>query len=158
MFVKLLNPFVKFLFNFWTDHFVICPYVSNEAKYMAKGVKPFSAISDDKRFLEEYEFPKFNPLVEQGIVLESRSSKKITNYRGENITVIRVYYYYPGEEWRIKKWEFLQKNYLKYKKSCPIREGLLLGYPRKYIRRHRLNSKIGMWLYNKGFRTHPDDV
>ena len=155
MFVKLLNPFVKLLFNFWTTHFVICPYVNNPAKYAKKGLKPLTALWDDKRFLDEYFIPDFEPLLKQGIVLEKRQSEKTKNYRGENIIMLKIYYYYPGEEWRIKKWEYLQKNFLKYTKSCPIREGLLLGYPRKYIRRHRLNSKIGLWLYEKGFRIHP---
>ena len=157
MFVKLLNPIVKFLFNFWTEHFVICPYVNNEAKYMKKGVKPFSAISDDKRFLDEYVFPKFNPLVEQGIVLESRTSKKITNYRGENITFIRLYYYYPGEEWRIKRSRIVVEKFSQYKKTCYIREGILYGYPKKYIRRMGIRRKIGLWLCEKRFRLHPED-
>ena len=152
MLIKLLNPIVKFLFNFWTSKFVICPYIGNEAKYMAKGVKPFSTYWDGQEFLEDYVFPKFDPLVKKGIILEQRKNLKLGK-----LDLIRVHYYYAGEEWRVKRFEILFNNYLAYKRSCPIREGVLFGYPKKYIRRHRLNSKIGRWLYEKGFRTHPLD-
>ncbi|MGB1360819.1 MAG: hypothetical protein ACPG8V_01745 [Alphaproteobacteria bacterium] len=151
MIIKILNPIVKFTYRFWGDNFVICPYVNNEAKYMAKGVKPFTALADDERFLQDYYYPYFDPLVKQGVVIEQKTQKPFKKKSGENIIFTKVYYYYPGEQWRIERWEYLQNNYLKYTKSCPIREGLLLGYPKKYIRRHRLNSKIGNWLCDKGF-------
>ncbi|MGB1360817.1 MAG: hypothetical protein ACPG8V_01735 [Alphaproteobacteria bacterium] len=145
----ILKPVVMFLYSAWCKYFVICPYINNEAKYMAKGVKPFTALADDDRFLAEYEFPQFDPLVEQGIVLEQKYHTPMKNFRGEDIILTKAYYYYPGEQWRIKRWELLHDNYPAYKNSSTIREGLLLGYPKKYIRRWLIREKIYNWLQNK---------
>ena len=50
----LFKIIITKLFNVWTTHYVICPYIKNEAKFMKKGVKPFSAFSDSDVFLQDY--------------------------------------------------------------------------------------------------------
>ena len=145
----ILKPLIIFLFNKWKKHFVLCPYINNEAKYMAKGIKPFSQLWDSEKFLNDYVFPKFTPLVKQGIVLEKKQTMIIKNVHKKNIKTIKVHYYYPGEEWRIKKLNNMDKNLQNYTKSFSIREGLLFGYPKKYIRRHILSGKIRKWLNKK---------
>ncbi|MGB1360821.1 MAG: hypothetical protein ACPG8V_01755 [Alphaproteobacteria bacterium] len=147
----ILKPVVMFIYSTWSKYFVICPYVNNEAKYMAKGVKPFTALWDDDRFLAEYHFPYFDSLVKQGIVLEQKTHTPTKNRFDEDIILTKVFYYYPGEQWRIKRWEILDNKYKEYRKTCSIREGLLLGYPKKYIRRHILSGKILRWLHKNGY-------
>ena len=149
MIKKLLKPIIKFTLDKITKHFVICPYINNEAKYMAKGIKPFSEFWDSLDFLNNYIFPKFEPLIKSGVVLEKKEYTKMPTKKGV-IDLIRVYYYYQGEEWRIKRFEILFDKYLDYKKSHSIREGLLFGYPKKYIRRHIFWGKIKKWLYIRG--------
>ncbi|MGB1360815.1 MAG: hypothetical protein ACPG8V_01725 [Alphaproteobacteria bacterium] len=151
----ILKPVVMFLYNTWSKYFVICPYSLNEPKYMAKGVKPFTALWDDDRFLAEYHFPKFDPLVKQGIVLEQKTHTPTKNRFDEDIILTKVFYYYPGEQWRIKQWELIHEKFPKYRKTCCAREGLLLGYPKKYIRRFMLSNKVERWLYKNGFVDYP---
>ena len=143
MFKKIFALFWEKIIIPVTNPFIICPYINNEAKYMAKGVKAFSVIADSEDFLEKYEYPLFNRLVKEGIVLETKEQKKIQHHLGHMVDFTYAYYYYPNEEWRIKKWKDMQKVWLKkYPNSWIIREGILLGYPKKYIKRYMVRLSI----------------
>ena len=155
MFKKLVQKFVFFIYGKWVSLFVSCPYINNEAKYMAKGVKPLSTFADDKRGLEKYDVPTFKPLLESGIIKEHRTEEKMKNFRGEDIILLKLNYYYPDQEWRVHRWVRTWDNIDNYRKTIDVRHGLLLGYPKKYIRRHMLSKKIRKWLISRDLIYNP---
>ena len=116
---------------------------------MAKGVKPLSTFADDKRFLDEYVIPEFKLLLQAGVVKEHRIEEKMKNFRGEDIILLKLNYYYPDEEWRVHRWIRTWKNLDNYIKTIDARHGLLLGYPKKYIRRYLFMQKLRKWFNKK---------
>ena len=150
MIKKSIQKIIYFVYWQWCRHFVICPYSLNEPKYMEKGLKPFSRVGETKQWNDAYEYPRFKKLLDNGTILEYKTSQKTINRFGEKIELITLYFYYPNEEWRVHRMIKIWNNLDNYKNSIEIREGLLFGYPKKYIRRSMLSNKINKWLKNKG--------
>ena len=155
MLKKLVQKFIFFIYGQWASLFVSCPYINNEAKYMAKGVKPFTSLGGSQEYLDYYEYPHFKKLLEDGVVLEYKTSKKIIDRFGKEVDFINLYFYYPDEEWRVKRCIIIWDNLDKYIKTIDARYGLLLGYPKKYIRRWMLSQKIQKWLRKKELLPKP---
>ncbi|MGB1360818.1 MAG: hypothetical protein ACPG8V_01740 [Alphaproteobacteria bacterium] len=151
----ILKPVVMFIYNTWSKYFVICPYSLNEPKYMAKGVKPISRVGGMQEWIDEYEYPRFKELLKNKIVLEYKTSKKTINRFHKEVDLINLYFYYPNEEWRVHTLIRTWDNIDKYRKTISIRDGILLGYPKKYIRRYMLSDKILKWLINNNLYSFP---
>jgi hypothetical protein len=129
-----------------TDQTFVGPHEGRELGLMLSGSKPLSMFVES--LPAEFEiFPErdFDRLVSQGKLKKRTSMKSASSPTGQDVSVRRVFYALPDEEWRIQAMLLVLDLYDSlvpgWRPDLERVTGLLLGYDRadieKFIELHK---------------------
>jgi len=105
---------------------------------MRSGLKPLSVFVEDlPRKLEIFPENDFDALVSEGKLKKHIITEQVTGPSGEDVSIRKVFYALPGEEWRIHSFLLVQSIYDSlvpgWRPDLDRVIGALLGYDRADI-------------------------